>query len=265
MANAVSPNGGREEAITSGAAERDHAEALGATGQIRIVQEVESAFTEVVTAVFANREQQRFSLVLSGGPTARRCYTDLAMTCLTAPRSSEGGAIDWSVVDIYFSDERCVDPEDPDSNYHQACDALLDKVGPVGSVHPMYVGGNPDKAAAAYEKLIAPLGSFDLVHLGLGPDGHTASLFEGSEALDNPRGALCMASSDPSGRNPHQRITLTLEALSRAREVVFTVTGTEKLPAFQRLRDGVDIPASRVRARSVLWLVDQAAATPGHP
>ena len=108
---------------------------------------------------------------------------------------------------------------------------------------------------------------FDLVHLGLGPDGHCASLFPDSEALavDDPA-VQVVANRDPNANNPHDRITLTLPGIARARLVVFTVSGTSKRDAFARLVAGADLPAARVTAGQVLWLVDaDAAGDAGRP
>jgi 6-phosphogluconolactonase len=140
-------------------------------------------------------------------------------------------------------------------------ETLIDAVGPVGSDHPMYRSGPPDEAAAAYQRELEPLPRFDLVHLGLGPDGHCASLFPDSPALaiDDP-GVLVAANRDPNANNPHDRITLTLPGIARAALVVFTVSGASKHPALARMVAGEDLPASRVTADEVVWLVDGDAA-----
>jgi 6-phosphogluconolactonase/glucosamine-6-phosphate isomerase/deaminase len=98
------------------------------------------------------------------------------------------------------------------------------------------------------------------VHLGLGPDGHTASLFPGSTGLDADPGRLVVMNDDPTGRNPHERMTLTFSGIARARLVLFTVVGADKQEAMQRIADGEDLPAARVRADRVVWLVDREAA-----
>ena len=155
-----------------------------------------------------------------------------------------------------MGDERCVAPDDPDANQRLVRESLIDPVGGVGAFHPMSCDEGPE----AYERLITPLAAFDVVHLGLGPDGHTASLFPGSTALDAPPGRLVVSSVDPNDRNPHERMTLTLEALARARLVVFTVSGPSKHEAFAAISGGAELPGARVRARQVLWLVDREAA-----
>jgi 6-phosphogluconolactonase len=99
----------------------------------------------------------------------------------------------------------------------------------------------------------------DLIHLGLGPDGHTASLFPGASTLDAPPGELVAATEDPNGVNPHPRLTLTLSAINSARLAVVTVAGASKADAVARLVRGDDIPAARVHAGRMLWLVDGPA------
>ncbi len=233
-------------------------------GTVDIVASVPDAFANLVAARLAAPRDSRFSLFLSGGQTARQAYERLAE--LTGP-GPDGGAdsprvrVDWTTVDVYLGDERCVPPDDADSNHRMIASALLDAVGPVGSDHPMYRSGAPDAAAAAYQSEIWPLDGFDLVHLGLGPDGHCASLFPGSEALAiHDPAVLVAANRDPRANNPHDRVTLTLAGIARARTVVFTVSGSSKRDAFAGVAAGDDLPAARVTAGEVLWLVDAEAA-----
>ncbi|HLN43076.1 MAG TPA: 6-phosphogluconolactonase [Acidimicrobiales bacterium] len=225
----------------------------GPPGIVDVVSDVPAAFSETVITSYAARSGPRFTLVLSGGPTARRCYERLAQ--------SSPGRIDWSLVDIYMGDERCVAPDDPDANQRLVRESLIEPVGGVGSFHPMSCDEGPE----AYEHLLTPVAAFDLVHLGLGPDGHTASLFPGSAALEAPPGRLVLRSVDPNDRNPHERMTLTLEALARALLAVFTVSGPSKHEAFAAISAGADLPGARVRARQVLWLVDREAAGQSGP
>ncbi|HEV3225746.1 MAG TPA: 6-phosphogluconolactonase, partial [Acidimicrobiales bacterium] len=112
-----------------------------------------------------------------------------------------------------------------------------------------------------YQLRIGELGKFDLVHLGLGPDGHTASLFPGSPALDADPGRLVVMNEDPSGRNRLPRMTLTLTGVARARLVVVTVSGEDKRDALARVRnDDETAPGSHIRGDRVVWLVDPTAA-----
>lgn len=209
-------------------------------GEIRIVPHVPAAFAELVTI-----EAPR-SIALSGGDTARACYSLFA----TAAN------VDWSAVEVFFGDERWVPIHDHDSNEGMARLAFLDEVDPAW-VHSMYgAGATPEAAAAAYDELIGAFGPIDLVHLGLGPDGHTASLFPRSAALE-VTDRLVVVNGDDA--HPHVRLTFTYPALARARLVVFTVAGAAKRDAFARIRAGEDLPAARVDAERVVWLVDPEA------
>lgn len=221
-------------------------------GRIERVQSVPDAFSRLVLARLAEATDDGFSLFLSGGETAQECYAQLA---------GVGAAVDWGNVDVFLGDERCVPPDDRDSNLAMISETLLDRIPPVRSVHPMYRSGAPEAAAADYQRELERLARFDLVHLGLGPDGHCASLFPGSAALaiDDPA-QLVSANRDPLANNPHDRITMTLPAISRAVSVVFTVSGGSKRDAFARLVAGDDLPAGRVRAHEVVWLVDAEAS-----
>jgi 6-phosphogluconolactonase len=227
-------------------------------GRIERVASVPDAFAQVLTDRLAASRTEGYSVFLSGGPTARQCYQRLARRSTADP---DRGGIPWSAVDVYLGDERCVPPDDPDSNHRMVADVLIDAVGPVRSDHPMYTSGPPAAAAKAYQDQVGALGRIDLVHLGLGPDGHCASLFPDSEALAivNPD-VLVAANRDPRANNPHDRITLTLGGIARARLVVFTVSGASKQEPLARLVAGDDLPAGRVTAEEVLWLVDAEAA-----
>lgn len=222
------------------------------------VVDVPEAFAAAVLDAFARRPGRRFTLVLSGGATAEACYEQLA-------RTGPGG-IDWSSVDLYLGDERDVPADHADANQRMVRRTLVDRVGSLGSFRPMPTGEPLDRCADDYDALVASAlatTGLDLVHLGLGPDGHTASLFPGAAALEAGPGRLVVATADPNGRNPHRRLSLTLEAIGRARQVVFTVAGRAKRPAVARLRQGEDLPAARVRAGRVTWLVDRDAFAVG--
>ena len=209
-------------------------------GQLRVVDDVPAAFAATVAT------EARRSIALSGGSTARECYELLA----TAD-------VEWGRVEVFLGDERWVPVRDPESNEGMARIAFLDQVAPL-AVHSM-VGAGPtvEEAAAAYDRLVREAPPIDVIHLGLGPDGHTASLFPGSPALDE-RDRLVVATGDEL--HPHPRLTLTLPAIARARLVLFTVAGADKREAITRIRNGDDLPANRVRAEHVVWLVDHAAA-----
>lgn len=210
-------------------------------GQVELVDDVAAAFGRVIAA------EAPATLALSGGGTARRCYEQLAATA----------DVDWPSVTVLFGDERWVPVSSPDSNEGMARLALLDHVEPA-AVHSLREAGpDPAAAASAYSDLLAGLPSLDVVHLGLGEDGHTASLFPGSSALEVDD-RLVVATGDEA--HPHTRLTFTFPALARAGLAVVTVSGAGKAGAWRRLCRGDDVPAARVEAGRVLWLVDSAAA-----
>ncbi|GEJ58555.1 6-phosphogluconolactonase [Anaeromyxobacter diazotrophicus] len=209
----------------------------------------------------------RFALALAGGHTPRALHALLA-----DPAQPFRARIPWARTEIFFGDERCVPPDHPDSNYRAAREALLARVPvPERQVHRLR-GEDPDPAAAAraYEaELRAALGSeegdgvprLDLVLLGLGPDGHTASLFPGTAALE-ASDRLVAANHVP--RLGAWRLTFTLPLLDAARAVIFLVAGAEKAPAVAAvLEGGADLPAARVRPErgELLWALDAAAAS----
>jgi 6-phosphogluconolactonase len=218
------------------------------------VDNVTASFADVVMDQFAARANERFTLVLSGGPTAAHCYEVLA--------EEAGGSIDWALVDVYIGDERYVPANDKDSNQRLIRESLLDRIAPIGSFHPMPTELDLNQCAAAYATTIGDLlagPGIDLMHMGLGPDGHTASLFPGAESLNAGPDRLVVATEDPNGVNPLPRLTLTLPAINQSRHIVFTVDGASKRQAIHDVRHGADIPANRVAAVDMIWLVDAAA------
>lgn len=217
-------------------------------GQLHVVDDLPGAFAARVIEAYEARPNDLFSFALSGGSTARPCYERLA--------EDSTDAIDWLSVNIYWGDERCVPADDPDSNQLLGRQALLEKVGAANAVFPMMCEEGPD----AYQLRLGEIGKLDVIHLGLGPDGHTASLFPNSTALDADPGQLVALNEDPSGRNPHPRMTLTLSGIARCRLVIFTVSGLSKREALRGVMNGADLPASRVTADEVIWLVDPEAA-----
>lgn len=216
-------------------------------GEVVVVDDVPAAFAERFVDAFQNRSNDQFSIALSGGSTARRCYERL---------SDEGEQVDWWAVDVYWGDERCVPRDSPDSNEQLVRESLLERVGAAGNVHPMRCAEGAD----AYQIKVGDLGRFDLVHLGVGPDGHTASLFPGGDAMDSGEGRLVVMSNDPTGENPHTRMTLTLKAINRAHLVLVTIEGAEKADAVRRIAAGEDLPPTHVDPERLVWLIDPAAA-----
>ena len=126
-------------------------------GELIVVDDVPGEFSERVVEAFLHRPGDGFSLVLSGGSTARRCYERLA--------ADGADQVDWWQVDVYWGDERCVPPDDPDSNERLGREALLERVGAANAVYPMRCEEGPDP----YQQRVAQAGRLDLVHLGLGP------------------------------------------------------------------------------------------------
>jgi 6-phosphogluconolactonase len=182
--------------------------------------------------------------------------------------------IDWSRADIFWGDERCVPPEHPDSNYRMAREALLDAIrADPAHVHRMRGEELPERAAAACEEhlhkffRIAPGGSpprFDIVLLGMGADGHTASLFPGTAALEELERWVVPNRAEPSGM---PRLTLTFPVLNAAANVLFLVAGADKAERVKQVLEhmpGSDaLPASKVSPThgQVEWMLDSAAAS----
>jgi len=214
-------------------------------GDVRVVDDVPAAFAEVVSESFAARpDPDSFAIALSGGSTARPCYEQLAKS-----------DIDWSVTTVLWGDERLVPLDHPDSNYLLAKEAFLDRAGSFRAIHPMATSGG----AAAYAAVLRGLPAVDVVHLGMGEDGHTASLFPGSPALEAPPGELVVETGDEF--HAHPRMTFTFGAIARARLALFTVMGAGKRAMFSRIQEGEALPAGRVAAHRVLWLADHAAVS----
>ena len=209
-----------------------------------------------------------FALALSGGSTPRRLYELLA-------RAPYREAIAWRRTHVFWGDERFVPKSDGRSNYRMAAEALLSHVPiPASNVHPIPTEGmTPTDAALAYERTLKsyygaeelnPARSlFDATLLGLGEDGHTASLFPHSKALAK-RERWVVAVTDAG---PEPRISLTDPAGESSRHVLFLVAGEEKRAILERvLRGDQDLPAARLRPTgSLLWLADAAAASSGRP
>jgi len=231
-------------------------------------QELFEAAAELVasTASEAIAERGRFTIALSGGSTPKNLYNLLA----TNARSS----LPWDRMFFFFGDERHVPPTDPESNYRMANEAMLSKV-PVAPGNVFRVEAEkPDAgaAAAAYEQTLrkffaleaGQIPAFDLILLGMGPDGHTASLFPGTEALQE-KSKLFVANWVEKLKT--HRLTLTLPVLNAARCVAFLVSGTDKAPVLKSVLEG-DAPGEQYPAKLVrpaqgklIWLLDRAAAS----
>lgn len=200
----------------------------------------------------------RFAVALAGGDTPRAAYRLLA-----TPQFAD--QVHWSQVQIFWGDERSVPPSHPESNARMACEVLLAQVPiPEGNIHRIRGEWPPEAAAQAYEReiraVLGELPRLDLVLLGMGADGHTASLFPGSAAIGE-RERLVMAVYVEALRA--WRVTLTLPLINAARHVLVLVSGAAKSEALARVRAGEPLPAAQVRPTdgTVTWLVDRAAAS----
>ncbi len=206
----------------------------------------------------------RFSIALAGGSTPKTLYELLASDAYR-------DRIDWRSVDIFFGDERTVPPDHKDSNYRMAQQALLSKV-PVleENVHRMRGEHDPEEAAKEYGQMLKEKfargeadGGLDLILLGMGDDGHTASLFPGTTAL---RETKHRAVANPIPQLKTTRLTLTAPFINRAREVILTVTGAAKATrlaeVLQGPRDPERLPVQLVQPinGTLAWLIDVAAA-----
>ncbi len=198
----------------------------------------EAAAAEIAEAI---RDGAR-TLVLTGGTTPKRSYELLAEL-----------DVEWGRVAVLFGDERCVPPDDPESNYRMAKETLLDRVLPA-SVHRMPGELGPDVGADLYAEVVEQTAPFDFVLLGVGEDGHTASLFPGHPGL-KAEGLTVGVRNSP--KPPPDRISLTLGTLRDARQVLILATGGSKAEAVAKARRG-EVPSGMIaHAR---WFIDRAAA-----
>lgn len=214
----------------------------------------------------------RFSIALSGGSTPRRAFETLA--------SDEfAKSVEWLQWQVFWSDERAVPPEDPDSNIYMARRAFLDLVKiPIANIRRIKGELPPVEAAAQYDALLhdyfvgrmgVPKARFDLLMLGVGADGHIASLFPGTPAL-NERERWVVPNETDTVKNT-KRVTLTLPAINQAAHVLFLVSGAEKADIVRRalveLPEGDGLPVHHINPDrgAVTWLLDDAAATQLRP
>src|SRR5271154_3310740 len=216
---------------------------------------------EWVTAA-AVASSAAFRVSLSGGSTPKMLYGLLA--------SDEfRGRFPWPRVSWYWGDERFVPYDHPESNYRMTREAMLARAPvPPENIHPVPADGTPDEAASRYERTLqAAYGAtvldparplFDITLLGLGPDGHTASLLPGDPVLDERKRWVAAVSH---GR-PEIRITMTYPAIDSSRHVAFLVAGKEKAAILSAIRaGGSEVPAAHVRpVGELIWFADQAAA-----
>ena len=185
-----------------------------------------------------------FHLALAGGETPRRCYEKLrALT------------IDWAYVQIYFGDERCLPKGDAQRNDTMVRDTLLEHIDiPPGNIHTITAELGARKAAARYAALLEQVAPLDLVLLGMGEDGHTASLFPANPATDSAAAAVPVFSAP---KPPAERVSLGMSTINAARQKIFLVAGTAKRGALRRISSGAVLPAARITAAE--WHLDREA------
>jgi len=232
------------------------AEAVSERAALEIARRLESA----------HRERGVAHLALSGGTTPGHTYELLA----NDHRSSGIGRPSWDSVEIWFADERCVPPEDGQSNYRLAAETLLSPAAiPPERVHRMEGELGPGEGARRYAEQLRGLVSsgdedlpvLDLIVLGIGPDGHVASLFPDAPTLDAGEGAICLAVSD-SPKPPPERITLSLAVLRAARRCLLLASGVGKAEAISAAlhEPSRHVPASLLRRERLTVIADDAAS-----
>ncbi len=213
----------------------------------------------VAEAAQAAAARGRFAVALSGGSSPSRLYELLASQAYR-------GQVDWARVHVFWGDERCVPPDHADSSFRLAHAALLEHVPlPEENVHRIAGEAEPKRAADDYDRELRSFfrgqAGFDLILLGLGADGHTASLFPESPALlEAERWAVAVEHTRPPPPLV-TRITLTLPVINAAQLIVFLVVGESKAERLRAVLAGADLPAARVRPATgrLIWLTDFAA------
>ncbi len=244
-----------------------HLERDRPNGAVRVLPDLEAlsraAAEALIEAMATAPEPQRFALALAGGGTPQRLYELLAGPYRTR--------VAWHRLYLFWGDERLVPPDDPASNYGAARKALLRRAPlPPDHVFPIPTACAPPACAAAYQATLKQFfgtsePAFDLALLGLGADGHTASLFPENtpqRALAQEAAPWVEAVEAPPRYAVRPRITLTLQLLNRSRRVFFLVSGAEKQAPLRAILDeaGCTLPAAFVRAQEQLtWFVDEAA------
>jgi len=233
---------------------------------VAVAEAAAEVFARAATRAVA--ENGRFYVALAGGSTPKAVYQLLADDEASGRRK-----LPWTGIEVFFGDERCVPPDHAESNFRMAHETLLARVPiPAANIHRIRGEMDPQAAAAAYEvelKRVVPshhamLPRLDLVLLGMGQDGHTASLFPGTPGLQETSHSVV---ANPGPEPASWRVTLTLPALSAASNVLFLVIGAEKAPMLRRVLQtdaaGASYPAQRVRPTAgwLRWFLDEAAAS----
>jgi 6-phosphogluconolactonase len=240
---------------------RDHRNVIAVAGPAALA---ETAADRILARIGANAG--RIAICLSGGSSPKRLYQLLATD---AYRSR----IPWERTHWFIGDERLVPPTDPLNNMAMARGIFLDRLAPASHIHPIPIDKNPDESAEHYQRELKsfygadrlnperPL--FDVVLLGVGPDGHTASIFPEYPAVsETERWVVGVREAHVAPFVP--RVTLTLPALASCREMLFEASGSDKRAILTRVLDGENLPAARARSiGETIWLVDAAALPEG--
>ncbi len=209
---------------------------------------IESITAQAARAIAATG---KFVIVLAGGSTPRSIYAGLAD--IDTP---------WSQWRVYFGDERCLPAGHPQRNDAMAREVWLDRVPiPAGQIHPIAAELGPDAAARVYARELSGVGMFDLTLLGLGEDGHSASLFPGNPLGGQPDAPDVLA-VHAAPKPPASRVTLSAARLARSNSVQLIAVGREKREALTRLRDGDDLPIRSVRSPCGIDVLVDASASP---
>jgi len=208
---------------------------------LAVAQRIAAAAAQAITA------RGIFHLVLAGGETPRRCYEKLRSL-----------AIDWTHVQLYIGDERCLPKGDAQRNDSMIRATLLEHIFiPQDNVHfiPSELGALA--AAATYAAMLEQVATLDMVLLGMGEDGHTASLFPGNPATESTALAVPVFNSP---KPPPERVSFGMDTLSKSRQKLFLVAGAGKRNALEQMSRGVLLPAARVK--NAEWHIDRAALPP---
>lgn len=225
---------------------------------------------QAVAEALADRTAAALRAALEGEPRATLCLTGGSTPVPAYQRLAQAEDIDWDRVHIFWGDERCVPPEHEESNYAMALRTLLKPAGiPDSNVHRMPGGCPPDEGSAIYEQALEQFFGdalrFDVLHLGMGDDGHTASLFPGTDALEVDDRRVAIGQAPPSAA-VRDRLTLTFPTLAHADLCLIAAAGAGKREAFSAVLEAYDDgsdgpPVSRVRVDgTMVWLVDRDMA-----
>ena len=242
------------------------------TPEIKVLPDLDAVAREAAERILraadeAITQRGRFSIALSGGSAPKPLYELLAT-------DDYRSAIDWARVEVFWGDERCVPPDHPESNYRMARELMLSKLPiPGDNIYRMRGEIDPHEAAKEYglmlQEKFGASGGVDVNLLGMGKDGHTASLFPGTDAVHETRHRVVANYAEHSTTGKSWRMTMTIPFINRSRQVLILVGGADKAQTVQRVLEGPGdpqrLPVQRVQPESgrLTWLLDAAAAGMG--